>query len=97
LQAVEREDSRPRQKWGFTFNWRAFLPRAAVATGMVILTGLVFHHHELYRERAQVAENLVLVAGSPSVPSVEALKNFDVIQRMGQPQHADEELLALMQ
>jgi hypothetical protein len=97
MQAVEREESRPRRQWDFIFNWRALLPRVAVATGAVILTGLLFHQHEIYRERSQVAQNLVLVAGSPSVPSVEALKNFDVIQRMGQPQHADEELLALMQ
>ena len=97
MQAVEREESRPGRRWDFIFNWHAFLPRMAVATGVIILTGFLFHQHEIYRERAQVAKNLVLVAGSPSVPSVEALKNFDVIQRMGQPQHADEELLALMQ
>jgi anti-sigma-K factor RskA len=97
MQAIEREESRPQPKWAFFSNWRVFLPRAAVAAGVMVLTGLAFHHHEIYRERAQVAQNLVQAAGSSSVPSVEALKNFDVIQRMAQPQHADEELLALMQ
>jgi hypothetical protein len=37
-----------------------------------------------------------MVAGAQPLPSVDALKNFDAIQRMGQPR-ADDELLALMQ
>src|ERR1700679_964446 len=96
MQAIELEESRGSRKWNFIFNWHAFFPRAAVATAVVVFAGLAFHHHEIYSQRAVLAKNVALVAGVQPLPSVEALKNFDVIQRMGQPQHADEELLALM-
>jgi hypothetical protein len=35
------------------------------------------------------------VAAAQPLPSVDALENLDAIQRMSQPAHADEELLAL--
>ena len=58
--------------------------------------GLALHRHELDARRAALAKNVALVAAAQPMPSVDALKNFDAIQRMSQP-HADEELLALMQ
>ena len=60
------------------------------------LRRLTFHQHELTARRTALARNVVLVAGSQPMPSVDALKNFDAIQRMSQPR-ADEELLALLQ
>ncbi len=97
MQAVELEESRRARKWNFIFNWHAFLPRAAVAAVAVVFAGVAFHHHEIYNRRAQMAEGIsrALVVETP-LPSIEALKNFDAIQRMSQPR-ADEELLALMQ
>jgi len=95
MQAVELEESRRSRKWNFIFNWRAFLPRAAVATVAILFAGLAFHHHELNAQRNALAKNVALVAGTP-MPGVDALKNFDAIQRMSQPR-ADEELLALLQ
>ena len=97
MQQIDLEESRRSRKWNFILNWRVFLPRAAVATAAVVFAGLAFHQHDIYSQRATLAKNVALVAESQPLPSVEALKNFDVIQRMGQPQHADEELLALMQ
>jgi negative regulator of sigma E activity len=97
MQAVELEESRHSRKWSFVFNWHVFLPRAAVAAVAIVFAGVAFHHHEIYSQRATLAQNVALVAESQPLPSVEALKNFAVIQRMSQPQHADEELLALMQ
>ena len=41
-----------------------------------------------------LAKNVALVTSQP-VPSVDALNNFDTIQRMGQPARPDNELLAL--
>jgi hypothetical protein len=96
MQAVELEESRRQHKWGFIFNWHAFLPRAAVATAAIFFAGLAFHHHEIYSQRAALAKNVALVTEAQPLPSVEALKNFDAIQRMSQPR-ADEELLALLQ
>ncbi len=95
LQAVDLEESRRSRKWNFIFNWRAFLPRAAVATAAILFAGLTLQHHELNAHRAALAKNAVLVAETP-MPSVDALKNFDAIRRMSQPARPDDELLALM-
>lgn len=95
MRQIDLEESRRARKWDFILNWRAFLPRAAVATVAILFGGLTLQHHELNAQRATLAKNVALVAGTP-VPDVDALKNFDAIQRMSQPAHADEELLALM-
>lgn len=95
MQAVEMEDARPSRRW--SWNWRALLPRVAVAAAAFLVAGLAFHHHELASQRAELANNVALIAGSQPLPNVDALSNFDVIKRMGKPARADEELLALMQ
>ena len=96
MQAVDLEESRQPRRWSLAWNWHALLPRVAVTAAAVVFAGLTVHHYELAAQRTTFARNVALVAGSQPLPSVEALKNFDAIQRMGQP-HADEELLALMQ
>jgi anti-sigma-K factor RskA len=97
MQQIDLEESRRSRKWNFILDWHAFLPRAAVATVAVLFAGLTLQHHELNVQRAALAKNVALVAESQPPPDVDALKNFDAIQRMGQPAHADEELLALLQ
>lgn len=94
LQAVELEELRGSRGRFFRWSWRAFLPRAAVATVLVFFAGLTFHQHELYVRQVNIAKNAALVASQP-LPSVDALKNFDAIQRMGEPARPDDELLAL--
>ena len=96
LQAVEREEARPRA-WSWRWNWHTLVPRVAFAAVVITFTGLAFQHHEIYSQRATLARNVALVTGGQSMPSPEALENFDAIRRMSQPQHADDELLALMQ
>lgn len=96
LAAVELEESRPARRWHFSRNWHALLPRIAVTAAVVLFAGITFQHYELNSQRATLARNVALVASSQPLPSMDALKNFDAIQRMSQP-HADEELLALMQ
>ena len=96
LQAVELEESRPSRKWNFNWwNWRV-LPRVAMTAAVIIFAGLTFHRHEIYNQRTALARNVAFVATAQPLPSVDALKNFDAIQRMSQPR-ADEELLALLQ
>ena len=68
----------------------------AVAAIAICFAGFVVRQHEINGQRAAFAKNVALVAAAQPLPSVEALKNFDTIQRMSQPR-ADEELLALMQ
>ena len=96
MQAVEREESRGLRPRNFNWIWRVFLPRAAVASAAVVLVGIAIHQREIQNQRAALAKKVALAVSSQPLPSVEALKNFDAIQRMSQPQPADEELLALL-
>ena len=96
LQAVERESARPRAiSWSWSWTWRVFVPRAAVAAVVIAFAGLGIHGYELNVHRAALAKKVVLMAAAQPMPSVDALKNFNAIQRMSQP-HADDELLALL-
>jgi negative regulator of sigma E activity len=95
MQAVEREELQAARTRGWHLNWHSLLPRAAATATVVIAAGLAFYQHEIYSQRAELAKNVVLVANAQPLPSVDALQNFDAIQRMSQPAHADEELLAL--
>ena len=93
LQAVELEEMR-RSRWRiFYWNWRAVFPRVTVTAAMVGFAAIAFHQHELSVRRHN-AEGIYRIASLP-VPSIEALKNFDAIQRMGQTAHPDNDLLAL--
>jgi negative regulator of sigma E activity len=96
LQAVEREEA-PLRAWSWSWNWHTLVPRVAFAAAVITFTGLAFQHHEIYRQRAALARNVALVTRGQPMPSPEALENFDDIRRMSQPQHADDELLVLMQ
>ena len=97
MQAVELEDARRERRVRFAWNWHAWLPRLAATAAVVLFAGLTLHYYEQANQRTTFAKNVALVAGSQPLPSVEALKNFDAIQRMSQPARADEELLALLQ
>jgi negative regulator of sigma E activity len=96
LQAIEREEARPRA-WSWPWNWHALVPRVAFAAAVIAFAGLAFQHHEIYSQRTALAKNVALVTRGQPMPSPEALENFDAIRRLSQPQHADDELLALMQ
>ena len=93
MRAVELEELQAARTRGWRWNWHALLPRAAATATVVIAAGFAFYQHEIYNGRVEIAKNFVLVANA--LPSVDALQNFDAIQRMSQPAHADEELLAL--
>jgi negative regulator of sigma E activity len=96
MQAVELEESRRSRRWRFGWNWHALLPRIAVTAAVVLFAGLTIRQHELTARRTAFARNVAMVAGSQPLPSEDALKNFDAIQRMSQPR-ADDQLLALLQ
>jgi len=94
LQAVDREESRPRS---WSWNWHLLIPRVALAMVAVVFAGLAVHHHEIYSQRTALVKSVALVSGGQPMPSSEALENFDAIRRLSQPQPADDELLTLMQ
>lgn len=95
MNAVELEEMR-RSRWHFgDWNWRVFFPRATATAVVVGFAVFTFHQYEVSSQRHALAENVAFVAGSQPMPSVDALKNFDAIQRMGQSARPDDELLAL--
>ncbi|MGD0745345.1 MAG: hypothetical protein ABSA45_09335 [Verrucomicrobiota bacterium] len=96
LQAIEREEARGARTWSWSWYWRVLAPRVAVAVAVVGFAGLAYQHRE-FDKRAALARDVALLAEARSAPSVEALKNFDAIQRMSQTApRADDELLALL-
>ncbi|HUA68575.1 MAG TPA: hypothetical protein VMA13_08500 [Candidatus Saccharimonadales bacterium] len=94
LQVVDREEVRSRRAH-WQLSWRVLLPRLAVCVAVIGIAGLAYQRHE-FNQRALLAKDVALVTSAQPLPSIEALKNFNAIQRMSQP-HADEELLALLQ
>ena len=96
LQAIEREEARGARTRGWSWSWRVLVPRVAVAVVVVGFAGLAYQRHE-FDKRVELAKDVALLAQAQLVPSIEALKDFDAIQRMGQnTPHADDELLALL-
>jgi len=96
MQAVEREDARPRAASWWNWNWHVLVPRVAVATAAVVVGLLALHQHAVRSQRIALVKSVALATGGQAVPSAEALENFDAIRRMSRPQHADDELLDLM-
>jgi len=95
LQAIEREEARGARTLGWSWYWRVLIPRVAVAVAVVGFAGLAYQHHQ-FDKRAQLARDVALLAKAQPLPSVEALKNFDAIQRMSQTtSQADDKLLEL--
>ena len=94
LQTVERESARPRAT-NRSWIWHVLVPQAAVAAVVIAFAGLGIRRYEFNANRDALTKNVVLVAAAQPMPSVDALKNFNAIQRMSQP-HADDELLVLL-
>ena len=95
MQAVELEERQAARRTGWHWNWRSLVPRVAVASVALVMAGLVVQQREVNAHRTQLAEAVARVTAAQPLPSVDALQNFDAIQRMSQPAHADEGLLAL--
>lgn len=97
LDAIDHEEAVASRPWGWRWNWHSLLPRMAVAMAVLLFAGIGIQHHEAaQRERTEVVKSLQIVA-STGTPNVDALNNFDAIQRMGQTVHADTDLLVDLQ
>jgi hypothetical protein len=94
LQAIDAAEARPPRWHLMAWNWRAFFPRATVTAAAAGIAAIGLYQHELSVQRQNFARSVVAVASQP-MPSVDALKNFDAIQRMGQTARPDDDLLAL--
>ena len=97
LQGIEREviPSAPGAR-DWSWIWRVFAPRAAVAM-LVIGSGVFAIHQHQVQQRAGMVESLKTVAAVQSLPSSQALQDFDVIQKLDSNPAADKELIALLQ
>jgi hypothetical protein len=94
LQAIDAEEIR-RSRWHLIgWNWRVFFPRVTVTAAAAGIAAVAFYQHELSVQRQTIGRDVYVVA-SQHMPSLEALNNFDAIQRMGQTARPDEDLLAL--
>src|SRR6516165_6282643 len=76
MQAIELDELRARRSGRWSWNWHALLPRVAVATVVMVASGLVLHQHEISSRRTALAQSVALVANAQPMPSLEALNNF---------------------
>lgn len=96
MAAIELDEKAAERSRGWAWNWRRLWPRVAVAAAVLIFAGVSIQRHETHSQRLALAKNVARLSVAPP-PSVEALDNFDAIQRMSQSAHADGELLADLQ
>ena len=100
LDAIELEEARSARSVkssGWHWNWHLLLPRIAVTAAVLLFAGVGFQRYQAGLHRAEMAQSISVVASAKTVPSLDALNNFDTIQSMSQSGHADAELLADMQ
>jgi negative regulator of sigma E activity len=95
MAAIESEDAAAARSHRSHWNWGLLWPRVAVAAAVLIFAGISVQRYEGHSQRTALAKNIAQVAAAQPLPSVDALNNFDAIQRMSQ--HADDQLLTLMQ
>lgn len=95
LDAVERE-SKPTHRHAHRWSWRRLLPKAAYAAIVFAIGALSYHHHQQVARRAEQARYIAAVSRVAILRDPEVLQDFDAIQKLGQTQAPDEELLALM-
>ena len=97
LAADELEEARAGRVRNWTLNWRWLWPRVAAVAAVLIVAGAGLQRYETHSHRAALAKNVLRLARSQPLPSVEALENLDAIQRMSLPARADGDLLAALQ
>jgi hypothetical protein len=97
MAAVEREEAGRAESRTRPWNWRVLLPRVVATAAILVFTGTVWERYEVRSQHSILVKNIAQVTYSKQVPSLDAIYNFDAIQRMSQPVAADKELLALLQ
>jgi hypothetical protein len=98
LQAVDREASRPAAPawWEPFLHPLQFLPRVAM-TALALALGVFGYAHYAQVERRAYARSVEAVTQVASLPSPDALKDFDAIRHLNATPAADHDLLALLQ
>ncbi len=82
--------------WWHRWGIGRWVPKAALAI-VVLAAGLLSYREYQTHERLQMAERMASFCRVSSLVSVDALRDFDAINRLGQaPVKVDEELLAAL-
>jgi len=97
MDAIDREETLAARAAAWHWNWRSLFPRLTVAAAVLIFAGMSIQRYEASSHHNAMIRTVAMVAGASSQPSVDALENLDVIQRMSQSAHADGDLLAYLQ
>ena len=97
MDAIEREEKLAARSRGWRWSWRYLFPRVAMAAAVLVFTGVTVQRYEASSQRQEMVRVVAMVAGNPSAPSMDTLKDMDAILRMSQPAHADTDLLADLQ
>ena len=97
LQAVERDASRTVRQRDWAWVWRVLVPRAAMATCVVVGAGVLAQHRYAAGQRNDTARSIKTVVAVPSLPGPEILADFEAIRRLSGTAAADNELLAALQ
>ena len=96
LQEVSHANAmRPVREGSFFLKFR-WLPRLAVAS-LALASCVLTYQVRTQATRTQFARSIAAVTQVASLPSAEALKDFEAIRRLSQTPPADRELLALLQ
>lgn len=93
LQAIEREEN-PAALRSRDWTWvcRVLMPRTAAAM-LVLGVGAIATHQYRVKQRTAIRDSLVTIATVPSMPSAQALEDFDAVRKLDS---ADTELIALL-
>src|SRR5258708_2051181 len=96
--AVEREQGARPPAFSFVAWWQRALPmpRLAMAVVTVAVIGVSLWQYRVH-ERQNFAASVQALSAVAAVPSVDVLKDFDAIRRLGQlPASGDDEVLAAL-
>lgn len=94
LEAVDRESTVPTPGSPARSVWLSFRfwARAGAALSLVTALGLFLGHRQRVEGRAELARCVAVAVEAARVPGVEALTDFETIQRLGHATPVDEEL-----
>lgn len=94
IAAAERQSSVARGGWRGWFRWPSLAQQFALA--VVLLAAAVVLHGRRGQSPAQVARSIEQVTSLANAPSIEMLKDFEIISRLNQSS-ADLDLLAALE
>jgi hypothetical protein len=99
LDAIEFEENQAARAggWRGNWNWRFLWPRVAMTAAVLVFAGLSIARYEASSHQVELTRTVAQLAMVEPVPNLDALENWDAIQRMSQSAHADTELLADLQ